>query len=257
MEIDTNLFVIAPNNSGSTLLRNLIAANGCLSLPMEGQHAPGFAGPSSRGTRTRLIWASREEWIETFSDPAKYDWGRSQAAWYAQATRPDEGRQRTKAVFVTSSPPFLLAVDQIRKHFRNPRFVFLVRNPYAAIEGIIRRADQQPLGPDDDIVEVAARHMLRCLREQAGNIDAHRDVSVSLTYEQLCASPAAAARCIDGLVPEIGGLDFNRSVPVKGMPASPIIDRNAEQIARLTRAQIAQAASVLEADRDLLTRFDY
>lgn len=257
-DISTHLFVIGPNNSGSTLLRNLIAANGpCASLPMEGQHAPGFAGPSSRGTGTRLIWASRAEWIATFRDPAHYDWRATRKAWHAQTTMAEDLGSSKKGVFVTSSPPFLLIVDQLRAAFPGARFVFLVRNPYAAIEGIIRRAGQQPLRRGDHIAEIAARHITACLQYNQQNIDNYGDIGIALTYEELCADPAQAARKIGTLVPDLATMQFNAEVSVKGVPAAAIVNRNAEQIARLTDEDFETANGVFRDHIHTMARFGY
>lgn len=237
----TYLFIIAPNNSGSTLLRNLIAANApCMTLLREGQHVPGFVGPSTRGTGTRLIWASRQEWIDQFRDPNVYDWSQTRKAWQAQADVPQSSNGTPKPVFVTSSPPFLLIVDQLRTHFPEARFVFLTRHPLAAIEGIIRRAHQQPLDKGDNIAEVAAQHMGYCLTMQTKNIERHSDVSIALRYEDLCAAPDNAAQRISDLVPALGDLRFHQRVSVKGEPPRPIIDRNEQQISRLTVDELTQ-----------------
>ena len=40
-------------------------------------------------------------------------------------------------------PPFLLLVDQLERHFRNAKFLFTVRNPYAVCEGICRNYRSQ------------------------------------------------------------------------------------------------------------------
>ena len=42
-------------------------------------------------------------------------------------------------MFVTKSTQHVLHVEQIVRHFRNARFLFMVRNPYAVCEGICRR----------------------------------------------------------------------------------------------------------------------
>lgn len=256
--ITTHMFVIGPNNSGTTLLRNLIAANGpCASLPMEGQHTPGFIGPSSRGTGTRLIWASRAEWIANFRDPAHYDWRETRTAWHVQAAKVDDLGAPVKPVFVTSSPPFLLIVDQLRAAFPDAFFVFLVRDPYAAIEGIIRRAGQQPLSGNENIAEVAARHISACLQYNLQNIEKHRDVGIALTYEDLCADPAQAARKIGALVPDLADLQFDAQVPVKGVPAAAIANKNAEQIARLTTEELEKANGVFKYHIHTMARFGY
>ena len=78
--IGTRLFVVCPNNSGSSFLN--VALGTCRAawrLPWEGQFIRGFAGPVS--TRAYgpeqwfpgLLWASEQRWIDLFSDPRGYD----------------------------------------------------------------------------------------------------------------------------------------------------------------------------------------
>tara|TARA_R110002124_G_scaffold163261_1_gene330548 strand:+ start:8452 stop:9252 length:801 start_codon:yes stop_codon:yes gene_type:complete len=256
--IDTHLFVIGPNNSGSTLLRTLIETGSqCLTLPMEGQHVPGFIGPSSRGTGTRLIWASRPEWVSAFRDPSAYDWSKTRRAWALQARNRADDQKSPSRILVTSSPPFLLIVDQLRAQFPDARFIFLARNPYAAIEGIVRRANQQPLAPGEDIAKIAATHIGKSLHQQAINIDQHADLSVSMTYEDLCENPEAAAAKIEDLAPELGSINFAKRVQVKGQPLGAIVNNNNKQIARLTAKEIKDANAVLSKFGGTLAKFGY
>ena len=41
-------------------------------------------------------------------------------------------------MFVAKSPPHVLHVAQLARHFRNTPFLFMVRSPYAVCEGICR-----------------------------------------------------------------------------------------------------------------------
>ena len=133
--VQTHLFIICPNNSGSTFLKNVLAtASQTWNLVREGQHIYGFAGPK-RYYGMHLIWASKQEWVDMFCDDRVYNWQRSRKAWYFQAF----SRNPEAKIFVTKSPPFLLYVDQLQRHFTNAKFIFMVRNPYAVVEGIYRR----------------------------------------------------------------------------------------------------------------------
>ena len=50
--IETHLFIICANNSGTTFLRNALATSKhTWNLTREGQHTYGFAGPSSIGLK--------------------------------------------------------------------------------------------------------------------------------------------------------------------------------------------------------------
>jgi hypothetical protein len=66
--IETHLFVICANNSGTTFLRNALATSRhTWNLQREGQHTYGFAGPSSIGLKAHKRWASSDKTRVVFS----------------------------------------------------------------------------------------------------------------------------------------------------------------------------------------------
>ena len=101
--VNTHVFILCPNNSGSTYLsRALAASQHVWSLEREGQHVLGFAGPQTLNSPWPLIWGATQESLSHFRDSPDYDWLRTRKAWYvqAQARRPDEpfaGRARVSA----------------------------------------------------------------------------------------------------------------------------------------------------------------
>ncbi len=246
--IRQHLFVLAPNNSGSTFLtRALGLSPGAWSLPREGQHLPGFAGPSSRATGTGLLWAATPERIAAFADPAAYDWARTRRAWHFHA------RAETPAasVLVIASPPFVLIADQLAQAFPEARFVLLVRNPWATAEGILRGTP----GPPDPAV--AARHLVAAFAAQRRNRDLLGPRATSLTYEAMCRDPGAAAAGIEALVPALGPVTLDRRIAVKGSYDEQLRDMNAEQIARLAPSARAAIDPIFAVPRELFAAFGY
>src|SRR5262245_51789786 len=159
--VKTHLFIISPNNSGSTFLKNALATSSrTWNLVREGQNTFGFSGPRSIGKRA-LGWASDPRWIDDFVDPTNYDWPAIRRAWYFQAF----SRDARASVFVEKSPPFLLIVDELSRQFANARFLFMVRDPYAVVEGILRRAPRvwRNKVPAERTVSAAATHVMTCL----------------------------------------------------------------------------------------------
>lgn len=256
--ITTHLFGITMNHSGSTFLMRAIATcRSVWSLPLEGQFALGYAGPrlgQGRLAGAQKIWASRRRWREALADAGAYDWTRIRAAWYFQA----RARDPRAPVFFTKSPPHLLLVDELVRYFPNPRFLFVVRNPYAVCEGICRFREARGLGPfDGSLPEVAARHAVTCLEHQRRNVAVHRDRGVFFTYETMCGEPERVASMVRGLVPEIDDLALRRRLPVKGRYDEMLTDMNARQIARLAPGRIAAFNRVFRAHRDVLDHFGY
>ncbi|GAA0283273.1 hypothetical protein GCM10009127_25910 [Alteraurantiacibacter aestuarii] len=249
-----HLFLLCPNNSGSTFLSQAIGrCSKVWSLEREGQHTFGFAGPSTMRTKWPLIWAASEESLSHFTDSAAYDWQRNKRVWYLQATAEDPAA----SVFITKAPPFLMLADDLRAAFANTSFIIMVRNPYAALEGILRRRRRSHIADPGDLASIGARHLITCMARQKDNAAQHADISMTVSYEELCADPANAGAQIRALVPGLDDLDLVKRQTVKGIYDEPLRDMNAEQIERLTPADIAAANAVFSQHRDLLAHFGY
>ena len=265
--VATHLFVICPNNSGSSFLKEALATcRATWSLPREAHRIPGFAGPvvwrpvTPGQPRPGKLWASRRDWIDLFTDGGAYDWSRTRRAWYFFAFSRDPNAR----VFVVKSPPHLLVVDDLAKHFRNARFLFMVRNPYAVCEGICRDYRGRWEGLDGSLEEAAAVHVVNCFARQRRNLEAHGvcprvpsgERGVFFTYEAMCAEPERVAHEIRTLVPELDDLDLRRRLSVKGYDEM-LADMNARQIARLGAGQVAAFNRVFGEHRDLFDHFGY
>ena len=283
--ITAHLFVVCPNNSGSSFLASALAAcRAVWSLPREGQGIPGYAGPVTTRDPELAIWAAGPRSIGLFTDPDRHDWARTRKAWYFFARAHDPGA----SVFVAKSSQHVFQVGQLARHFRNPRFAFMVRNPYAVCEGICRNFRRRFGGRRlpraagrRSLEETAAAHVVHCLARQRRNVEAcgvcpqapsgpalgassggrSRILSgsrgVFFTYEAMCADPERVARLIRSLAPELADLDLRRRLPVKGRYDEVLTDMNARQIGRLTAGQVAAFNRVFHEHRDALDYFGY
>ena len=262
--IRTHLFVICPNHSGSTFLRKALATSQAVwSLPGEADRVPGFARPGSSpersAPRNNKFWAASQVRIDRETAPGGYDWPRNRKAWYFMA----RARDPKASVFVTQMPRMIFQVEMLVRFFRNARFLFMVRNPYAAGEGICRtyrekygadppRASWQGRG----LEEWAAMHLVNCLARQRCNVEAHGGRGVFFSYEAMCAEPERVGREIRAMVPELDDLDLRRRLPVKGYDEM-LTDMNARQIARLGAGQVAAFNRVFGEHRGLFGHFGY
>ena len=291
--IAAHLFVVCPNNSGSTFLASALAAcRAVWSLPREGQEIPGYAGPVTTRDPELAIWAAGPRGVGLFTDPDRHDWARTRKAWYFFARAHDPGA----SVFVAKSSQHVFQVGQLARHFRNPRFLFMVRNPYAVCEGICRNFRRRFGGCHlpwaagrRSLEEWAALHVVNCLARQRRNVEAcgacpesRRSLpseprrglppspiggllpdpvggsrGVFFTYEAMCAEPERVAREIRSLAPELADLDLRRRLPVKGRYDEMLTDMNARQIARLDAGQVAVFNRVFRGRRDALDYFGY
>ena len=261
----THLFVICPGHMGSTfLLKALATSQAVWSLPGEADLMPASTWPAplkSPGMpRPSKFWAASQARIDRLTDPSGYDWPRNRKVWYfmARAATPKA------PVFVAQAARMLLQVEMLMRFFRNARFLFMVRNPYAAGEGICRTY-REKYGGDPartscwqgrSLEEWTAMHLVNCLTRQRRNVEAHGDRGVFFPYEAMYAEPERVAHEIRTLVPELGDLTLRQRLPVKGYDEM-LTDMNARQIARLTAGQVAAFNRVFHAHRDLFDHFGY
>lgn len=142
--ITTHLFVISPNNSGSTFMKNVLATcPGTWNLRREGQNTFGFRGSNPAKLDLPYAWASEPHFVHELSDPTAFDWAATRKAWYFQS----RSSRADARVFVEKSPPFLLHVGSLHRHFKNAKFLFMVRNPYATAEGVARGVGSRSAQP--------------------------------------------------------------------------------------------------------------
>ena len=265
--INTHLFVVCANNSGSTFLAAALGTSaGAWRLPLEGHRIRGYVGPVPWRMRQPdapppdLLWAARPEWIEQFADPARHDWPRTRKVWYFHAS----ASNAQASVFVAKSPPQLLQVEQLAAAFSNARFLFVVRNPYAVCEGICRRYrtrlvrlyEQGFVRPGRNLERMAAEHVAACMARQRRNIEATGEHGAFFTYEAMCASPQHAVRRISRLVPELAGVELRQRLLVKDYHEQ-LTNMNPRQLANLTSEQIATFNQVFRPRRELLYHFGY
>ncbi len=254
--VDTHLFGIGANNSGTTFIKEVLATSRrTWNLPREGQFAAGFAGPTTV-QHGRLLW-SCGPWGSALRDEAAYDWPRIRKAWRAQSF----ARSPAASVFYTKAPPFLFLVEALRTRFENAKFLFTVRNPYAVCVGIYGYRLDQPPVPGVSYFTAVAEHVVNCMAQQRRNIEryvcAPRPVGVFFTYETMCAEPERVAASIRKLVPALDDLRFRQRLSVKGVYHEPLVDMNPRALGRLTAPQLAAINRVFSRHRRLLGYFGY
>lgn len=247
--IKTHLFVISPNNSGSTFLKNALATSQhTWNLNQEGQHTFGFSGPVPYVENFPLIWAAKPDLLEKLRTPELYDWKETQKAWYFLA----HSKTSNASIFVEKSPPSVVRVSELNQHFFNPKFIFLLRNPYAVVEGIYRR--YKKLGKK--ALKLASIHIVTLFYIQKSNILNHNN-SIFFTYEEMCSNPKKIENNIKSLVPELTDITLEQKIEVKGIYDEMLRDMNAQQIERLSPKDIAEINKVFYEHKTIINYFGY
>lgn len=226
------LFIAGCNNSGTTLLREVLRTHPEIcALPREGAIlTEALPRPTSLGV-PRLFATRMQDfrWTEE-DDPspalrAKYDWSR-----YV------EGPGR---ILLEKSPEDTVRTRWLQKNFAPARFLGLVRAPYAVCEGTRRRSGHS--------IAEAARHWTAvnaCLLEDLPHLHHH----LLLRYEDFCASPQEhlkrIRRFLELQAPFGSQALKSQDVHNCDQQASDVRDFNAKSLERLTAHEIAEISRI-------------
>lgn len=224
------LFVLCPPYCGSTLLWKLLSTSANVSaLPDEGQFLP------------ELSDVMRDKpWDQDRVLP----WPEIKRVW-------ESYWDSSKPVLLEKSPPNLIRAREIQSHFQPARFVIMVRNPYAQVEGLMRRNGWKE--------RFSAHFAMRCLRAQLDNASELDDVML-LSYESLVANPVEACARLAAFVPELDDLDPAASFEVHSIDGTlnrPITELNSKKIATLSADSLATMNTVFEQHTDTLAAWGY
>jgi hypothetical protein len=167
------LFILGLNNSGTTLLVDLLRSHPQVrSLPKEGQYLTD-ALPLPRDHGVPRKFAERLDifhWTEeNDSAPAlriQYDWARHYPSG--------------PGVLLEKSPPNIMRSRWLQANFRPSRFLAITRHPYAVCEGIRRREGHS--------IADAARHWTMANEWMLHDVR-RLEQCLFVTYEDLCANP--------------------------------------------------------------------
>ena len=127
----------------------------------------------------------------------------------------------------------------------------MVRNPYAQVEGIIRR--------NNATLEYAANFAINCLKYQKENIEQGNDI-LFFSYEQLCEDKEKTIKRIIDFLPELNDINGNtlfKAHNFKTTESMAITNLNEEKIAKLYSKQLNVINSIFKKDIELLNYFNY
>lgn len=238
-----HLFVICPNNSGSTLLHNIIATSPNVAHLnyTEGQNI------SWKGPVPTLKGAGRvfTEIESDLGDPKMYNWKIIKKGWNKIWTK----NNPEATVRLEKSPPNVCRAKILKDQFINPHFVIMVRNPYAQIQSCIKYI------PDVSLERIT-KHALRCLQICA-DLSKNLKNSVSFNYEFLCGSPVDAADKILNFMPELENLTTNKLFHIHMQPGKPIKNMNQKHINNLSPDHFRIINPILEKDQSVMDYWGY
>lgn len=249
------LFVALPNGSGSTIVYDVISkSKNVVALPKEGHYYFGSRSgfnPFIKG----MVWT---EDLVNLQNPLKYDWPSIEQFWCRQWRKVDVNGYEQGSVLMEKSPPNVGRAKMMQDHFGadNCAFILGLRNPYAVVEGLIRRFDFP--------VERCVQHWVQCARLQVENKKLLKNW-VWISYEDMYSQPLEVNKRVRELfLGRLDDVDFsNAMVSVHnlhdndGARQRSIVDFNSEQIARLSNDQINHVTSLLMPHLHMIEKLGY
>jgi len=236
-----HLFLLVPNNSGSSILHDLIATSpDVATLPAEGQFCDNFVGPLAYKYGIAHFFTKKEE---IFRNKKNYEWGVIKRQWnfHWNYSNPNA------TIFLQKSPPDILRANMLKEEFEDTKFIIMIRNPYAMVESILRA------NPAASLVD-AATHAIRCLEIQLENSEKYLNDLV-FKYEDLTDNTIDVVKKIEEFL-NISRIDNNRIFNTKGY-SSKILNMNEFQIKKLSDKQLKVINSVFSKKMEVLSECGY
>jgi len=223
------LFLLSPPLCGSTVVAELMRTSPHVSVfpgVGEGQFLP----------EAKEILFVEERWNPGLT----VDWKRIKEIFLSHWSP-------SKPIRFEKSPPHIARATALERVFENAYFLITIRNPYAQIEGMLRR--NWPLnqyGPSSTPSSVpttpksAAEFWVRTAQLQKHNMELLKKTCF-YSYEELMAAPHETILKILGFLPDIGVVDQNIEFTAHNVTQKPIQglrDLNQEKIDQLSSLQI-------------------
>jgi len=227
-----HLFILSPPFCGSTLLNEIISSSKNVSCNnniglREGQHLP----------IAKDILFTRDRW----DNKKQINWELIHNIW-------NKYWDKSKDVFLEKSPPNICRAKNIEKEFPNAKFICLVRNPYAQIEGKMRRHGTS--------AKEAAELSIQYLKYQKKNIQG-LNKTLLISYESLTENNKNA---IITFLPELcdinTGLKFNAH-NLRAEKNMKITNLNSEKISKITKEDLIIINGVFKNEESILNYFNY
>lgn len=242
-----HLFLLSPPLSGSTAIAKLM------------ETSPNVAVFPGNGEGQFLPEAKKELLIDQRWNPdLQVDWARVKQIFLSYWSS-------SKLIRFDKTPPQLVRAVELEKVFSNSHFLVTIRNPYAQIEGLLRRKwpfseyGPQTTAASSASAKTAAEFWVRVARLQKLNIE-QLERTCFFSYEELTEAPNETIKKIIEFMPEIGSVNIQselRAHNITGKPIKGFRNLNQEKIDNLSLKQIEEINDVLSQHIDLLHFFQY
>ena len=239
------VFFLTSPGSGSTALAKLLATDPKVCL----------LSPWGEGKSLVPEFQSKTRW----NPRLKFDAQRLKRIWLSRFN--DEyAKDNRVSIVVEKSPPNMVRIESLLSLFDTTLCFALIRNPYASVANVLRRAklarrNEAELLPTEAVATMATKWCRRAsiLKQKCDQL--HLQV---IHYEDFCAEPKRSLGNLTGLLNIIDSIDYCRELSVKDYSERNVIkDFNASAISTASAAELSQMTDVFKDHLPLLTYFGY
>ena len=232
----THLFLAIPNYCGSTLVHNLLSTCPDVVMLID-PYTPQENGSNTwrkdfvegscvarEGYRNLHGPHSIEANMEhVYAKPSNYKWSLIKKIWDANWKK----NNPTATIRLQKTPTDIFRIKSMLPYFPNTKWVVSIRNPYAYVESIMRKAPfaMEPVRQLDQI----CHHVLRTMELQLENIELLKDDAYVMTYEDFCARPEHHREQLGNWLAGLEQIDFTKELNVKGTHTTNVIEDDTEQ----------------------------
>jgi len=242
-----HLFLLSPPLSGSTAIAKLL------------QTSPHVAVFPKNGEGQFLPEAQSKLFVDQRWNPDfEVDWSGVKKIFFKYWSP-------LKPIRFEKTPPQVVRALELEQVFNKSYFLVTIRNPYAQIEGLLRR--QWPFGeygPQTSSAppaspKMAAEFWVRVAKHQKYNLEKLQKTCF-FSYEELTETPNQVVEKVLQFLPEISTLDTQAKLHahnITGESITGLKNLNQEKIDRLTLEQIQDINEVLSQNIEILSFFKY
>lgn len=229
------LFVAFPNNSGSTLMAQLLATSPNVSClkdrpTLEGHDVCREYMPHPGKLKDQPVRTFTEERFY-FRRVDEYDWEGIKKCWH-------EAWDMTKPIQMEKTPTNVVKAEIMAENLQPSKFVLGIRDLKSFIKSLEKFNVQ---------TYEAALHWGRCAFAQVRNLkNIGPKRTIMVRYEDLCDEPEQTCKRLINLVPELETLDW-KSLDIK----------NANKGEELSEWDRSIMRSALKGNEELVHRFEY
>jgi len=172
-------FIFSPNNSGTTIMGQYLAAHTEASyLPPFGNYEGQMAPNVKKMMR-----------VKPWNPDSFFDWKFIKDEWDTLA------KKHKKSTFIECSPPNMLRVAAILETFKNCKYIFSISSPYSYVASNIYNSFGMGKNSNKsnfrfrNAVKNMTKEWIKKASLQRSNIELFGNESIRTTYEDFCSNP--------------------------------------------------------------------